>query len=77
MLVRLVFVGFGSWWEVHWEHDPLTTVTFLGGVRHGRCSRVMTRGLRCVFLTVLTRGRLFVPDTNPLWCPHSLFVDGD
>jgi hypothetical protein len=27
-------------------------------------------------LTVLTRGRLFVPGTNPLRGPHSSFVDG-
>jgi hypothetical protein len=32
--------------------------------------------LRCVFLTALTRGRLFVPGTNPLRGPHSSFVDG-
>jgi hypothetical protein len=30
-----------------------------------------------VFLTELTRGRLFVPDTNPLRGPRSSFVDGD
>ena len=42
----------------------------------GRCSRAMAGGLEYVFLTVLTRGRLFVPDTNPLRCPHSSFGDG-
>ena len=42
----------------------------------GRCSHAMAGGLECVFLTVLTRGRLFVPDTNPLRGPHSSFVDG-
>jgi hypothetical protein len=31
---------------------------------------------RCVFLTTQTRGQLFVPGTNPLWGPHSWFVDG-
>ncbi len=30
-----------------------------------------------MFLTTLTRGRLFVPVTNPLRGPHSSFVDGD
>ena len=29
-----------------------------------------------MFLTALTRGRLFVPDTNPLRGPLSSFVDG-
>jgi hypothetical protein len=29
-----------------------------------------------VFLTALTRGRLFVPGTNPLRGPRSSFVDG-
>ena len=33
-------------------------------------------GLRCVFLTDLTRGRLFVPGTNPLRGPRTSFVDG-
>jgi hypothetical protein len=37
----------------------------------------MTGGLEDVFLTTLTRGRLFVPVTNPLRGPHSSFVDGD
>ena len=33
-------------------------------------------GFECVFLTVLTRGRLFVPGTNPLRGPRSSFADG-
>jgi hypothetical protein len=32
--------------------------------------------LRYVFLTDPTRGRLFVPGTNPLRGPHNSFVDG-
>jgi hypothetical protein len=36
----------------------------------------MAGGLECVFLTVLTRGRLFVPGTNPLRGPRSSFADG-
>ncbi len=31
----------------------------LGG-RHGRCARARSRGFECVFLRVLTRGRLLV-----------------
>ena len=42
MVVRIVFVGSGSWWGTRSSDD---IVTFLGGERHGRYSRVMTRGL--------------------------------
>ena len=42
MLVRIVFIGSDSWWGTRSSDD---IVTFLGGTRHGRCSRVMTRGL--------------------------------
>ncbi len=42
----------------------------------GRCARAMAGGLESVFLMVLTRGRLFVPGTNPLRGPRRSFVHG-
>jgi hypothetical protein len=42
MLVRIVFGGFGSWSGAR-SSDEI--VTFLGGTRYCRCSRVMGRGL--------------------------------
>ena len=42
ILVRIVFVGDGSWWGSRSSDD---IVTFWVVTLHGRCSRVMTSGL--------------------------------
>jgi hypothetical protein len=63
----------GGWsWPIARAHVGLHLVWEM----LGRCARAMAGGLECVFLTVLTRGRLFVPGTNPLRGPSRSFVDG-
>ncbi len=63
----------GGWsWPIARAHVGLHLVWEM----LGRCARAMAGGLEYVFLTVLTRGRLFVPDTNPLRGPRRSFVDG-
>jgi hypothetical protein len=63
----------GRWtgWFPDWDEWA-----YIPGPLHGHTSG-WQEGLRWVFLTTQTRGRLFVPDTNLLWGPRSWFVDGD
>ena len=85
MFVRIVLLECDSWWGVR-SSDSVDIVTFLGGTRLGRCSRVMARGLEMWFLMVLTHSHSFadlglswdlslgqVIDVN--WCEGSL--DGE
>ena len=64
ILVRIVLLESTSWWGARSFDD---IVTFLGGVRHGRYSREMTRGIEMcdTSLDDVNTRSLIRPDLGP------------